>query len=91
MPFLYCFSTVLSFTANVTLLHQLNDGFDGVWISCGLRHRFRCGYDGFGFYDHSDIMTKMVWSQGGDTKRRLLYLLVRRNIQSKYCSFAQKQ
>ena len=63
MPFLYCCSIVLCFTANVTLLHQLNDEFDGVWISCGLRHRFRCGYDGFGFYDHSDIMTKMAWSQ----------------------------
>ena len=61
------------FTANVTLLHQLNDEFDGVWISCGLRHRFRCGYDGFGFYNHSDIMTKMVWSQSGHVKRRLLY------------------
>ena len=32
------------------------------------------GYDDFGFYDHSDIMTKMVWSQGGHIKRRLLYL-----------------
>ena len=25
------------------------------------------------FYDHSDIMTKMVWSQGSHIKRRLLY------------------
>ena len=73
IPVLYCCSTVLCFTANVTLLHQLNDEFDGVWISCGLGHRFRCGYDGFGFYDHLDIMTKMVWSQSGHIKRRLLY------------------
>ena len=73
MPFLYCFSAVLCFTANATLLNQLNDEFYGVWISCGLRHRFRCGYDGFGFYDHSDIMTKMVWSQSGHINRRLLY------------------
>ena len=62
-------------TANVTLLHQLNDEYDGVWISCGLRRRFRCGYDGFGFYDHSDTMTKMVWSQSGHINRRLLYQL----------------
>ena len=40
----------------------LNDEFDGIWASCGLRRRFRCGYGGFGFYDHSDIMTKLVWS-----------------------------
>ena len=73
MPFLHCFSTVLCFTAKVTLLHQLNDEFDGVWICCGLRHRFMCGYGGFGFYDHSDIMTKMAWSQSGHIKRRLLY------------------
>ena len=31
------------------------------------------GYGNFGFYDHSDIMTKMAWSQGGHTKRHLLY------------------
>ena len=43
------------------------------WTSCGLRRRFRRGYGDFGFYDHSDIMTKMVWSQGGHNKRRLLY------------------
>ena len=55
------------------MLHQLNDKFDGVWISCGLRHRFRCGYDGFDFYDHLDIMTKMAWSQSGHIKRRLLH------------------
>ena len=30
MPFLYCFSTALCFTATVTLLHQLNDEFDGI-------------------------------------------------------------
>ena len=40
-----------------------------------LRRRFKCGYGGFGFYDHSDIVTKMVWSQGGHIKRRLLYIL----------------
>ena len=33
---------------------------------------WRC-YGGFGFYNHSDIMTKMVWSQGGHIKWRLLY------------------
>ena len=52
----------------------INEKFDGIWTSCGLRPRFRCGYGGFGFYDHSDIMTKMAWSQGGHIKRRLLYL-----------------
>ena len=56
--------TVLSFTANVTLLLRLNDEYDGIWTSCGLRRRFRRGYGDFGFYDHSDIMIKMVWSQG---------------------------
>ena len=71
---MYCFSTVLCFTANVTQLHQLNDEFDGVWISCSLRHRFTCGYDGFGFYDNLDIMANMIWSQSGHIKLRLLYL-----------------
>ena len=33
----------------------VNEKFDGIWTSCGLRRRFRCGYGGFGFYDHSDI------------------------------------
>ena len=51
----------------------LNDEFDGVWNSCGLRRRFRSCYGDFGFYDHSGIRTKMVWSQGGHIKRRLLY------------------
>ena len=62
---LYCYSTVLCFTAIVTLLLGLNDEFDGIWTSRGLRSRFRHGYGNFGFYDHSNIMTKMVWSQGG--------------------------
>ena len=66
---------MLCFTANVTLLLRVNDEFDGIWTSCGLRRRFRSCYGGFGFYNHSDIMTKMVWSQGGHTKRRLLTLL----------------
>ena len=70
---MYCYSTVLCFTAKITLLLRLNDEFDGIWTSCGLRRRFRRGYGDFGFYDHSDIMTKMVWSQGGHNKRRLLY------------------
>ena len=65
--------TVLCFAANVTQLLWLNDEFDGIWTSCGLRRRFRRGYGGFGFYDHLDIMTKIVWSQGGHIKRRLLY------------------
>ena len=73
--YLYCYSTVLCFPAKVTLLLRLNDEFDGIWTSCGLRPRFRRGYGGFGFYNHSDIMTKMVWSQGGHIKRRLLYSL----------------
>ena len=61
--YLYCYSTVLCFTANVTLLLRLNDEFDGIWTSCGLRPRFRCGYGDFDFYNHSDIMTTLVWSQ----------------------------
>ena len=65
----YC---TLFFTANVTPLLWLNDEFDGIWTSCDLRRRFRCGYGGFGFYNHSDIMTKMVWSQGGHIKWRQL-------------------
>ena len=65
--------TVLCFTANVTLLLRVNDEFDGIWTSCGLRRRFRSCHGGFGFYNHSDLMTKMVWSQGGHIKRRLLY------------------
>ena len=65
--YLYCYNTVLCFTANVTLLLRLNDEFDGIWTSFGLRPRFRCGYGAFGFYNHSDIMTKVVWSQGGHT------------------------
>ena len=71
---LYCDSTILCFTANVTLLLRLYDEFHGVWTSCGLRRRFKSCYGSFGFYDHSDIMTKMVWSQGGHIKRRLLYI-----------------
>jgi len=31
---------------------------------------------GFGFYDHSDVMTKMVWSQGCHIKRRLLCIYI---------------
>ena len=69
---LYCYSTVLYFIANITLLLWLNDEFDGIWTSWGLQHRFRCDYDGFGFYDHLDIMIKMVWSQGGHIKQHLL-------------------
>ena len=65
--------TVLSFTANVTVLLRLNDEFDKIWSSCGLRSRFRCDYGDFGFYEHSDITNKMVWSQGGHTKQCLLY------------------
>jgi len=77
--------TVLSFTVTftVTVLHFVllptqhcyfgrTVNLTVIWASCGLRHRFRCGYGGFGFYDHSDIMTKMVWSQGDHIKRRLL-------------------
>ena len=64
--------TVLCFTATVTLLLQLNGGFDGIWTFRGLRRRFRRGYGDFGFYDHSDIMIKMIWSQGGHIKRRQL-------------------
>ena len=72
-----CTVTVLyfSFTADVTRLLRLNDEFDGISTSCRSRFRFRRGYGDFGFYDHSDIMTKMVWSQGGHIKRRLLYYL----------------
>ena len=51
----------------VTLLLRVNDEFDGIWTSCGLRRRFRSCYGGFGFYSLLDIMTKMVWSQGGHT------------------------
>ena len=40
-----------------------------------LYYRFRSCYGGFGFYNHWDIMTKMVWSQGGHIERRLLYLI----------------
>ena len=29
-----------------------------------------------GFYDHLDIMTKMVWSQGGHIKRRVLRTII---------------
>ena len=76
---LLCYSTVLCFTANVTLLLRVNDEFDGIWTSCGLRRRFRSCYGGFGFYNYSDIMTKMVWSQGGHIKRRLLYYLTSPN------------
>ena len=74
--YLYCYNTVLCFPANVSLLLRLNDEFDGIWTSCGLRPRFRCGYGDFSFYNHSDIMTKMVWSQGGHIKRRLLYMAI---------------
>ena len=63
---------LLCFTANATLLLRLNDELDGIWTSCGLRRRFRRGYGNFGFYEHSDIVAKMVWSQGGRIKRRLL-------------------
>ena len=52
--------TVLSFA--ITRLLRLNDEFDGISNSCRLRFRFRHGYGDFGSYDHSDIMTKMVWS-----------------------------
>ena len=45
----------------------------GAVMEAMLRRRFRSCYGGFGFYDHSDIMTKMVWSQDGHIKRRLLY------------------
>ena len=58
-------SAVLSFTANVSLLFQLNGEFDGIWTSCGLPRRFGHGDGDFGFYDHSGIMTKMVWSELG--------------------------
>ena len=71
-----CTVTVLYFVllpTSVTLLLRLNDKFDDIWTSCGLRRRFRHGYGCFGFYDHSDIMTKMVWSQDGHIERRLLY------------------
>ena len=57
------------------MLLRVNDEFDGIWTSCGLRRRFRSCYGGFGFYNQSDIMTKMVWSQGGHIKLRLLYIL----------------
>ena len=57
----------------MTLLLRLNDEFDGIWTSCDLRRRFKSCCGGFSFYDHSDIMTKMVWSQGGHIKLRLLY------------------
>ena len=30
---------------------------------------------GFSFHNHLDILTKMVWSQGGHIKRRLLYTI----------------
>ena len=70
----YCYILYLrSFTANVTLLLRLKDALDGIWTSCGLRRQFRSCYGGFSFYNHSDIMTKMVWSQGGHIKRRLPY------------------
>ena len=59
------------------MLLRLNNEFGNIWTSCGLRHRFMRGYGDFGFYDHSDITTKLVWSQGGQIKRRLLYLLLR--------------
>ena len=64
--------TVLCFTANVTLLLWVNE-FDGIWTSCGLQSQFWSCYGGLGFYDHLDIMTKMVWSQCGHIKQRLLY------------------
>ena len=35
----------------------------------------QCVYGGFGFYDHLDIMNKMVWSQIDHIQRRLLYSL----------------
>ena len=66
---LYCYSTLPCFTAKVTLLLRLNDEFDSIWTSCCLLRRFRRGYGDFGFYDHSDIMTKMVWSQKGHITR----------------------
>ena len=55
------------------LLLRLNHEFDGIWTSCGLRPRFRCGYGDFGFYHLSYIMTKMVRSQGGHIKWLQLY------------------
>ena len=53
---LYSYSTVLCFTGNVTLLLRLNDEFDGIWASCGLRRRFRRGYGDFGFYDQNGLV-----------------------------------
>jgi len=45
----------------------------------------RYGYGSFGFYDHLDIMTKMVWSQGGYIKWRVLYYLYFFYIESLFC------
>ena len=67
------YSTVLRFTANVTLLLRLNNEFDDIWTSCGLRRRFRRSYGDFGFYDHLNKMTKMVWSLDGYMKRRQVH------------------
>ena len=64
---------MLCFIAYITQSLRLNDEIDGIWTSCGLRRRFGRGNGDFGFYDDSDILTKMVWSQGGHNKQRLLY------------------
>ena len=73
LPLLVLLQYFTLFSCQRHSLLRLNDEFDGIWTSCGLRPRFSCGYGDFGFYNHSDIMTKMVWSQGGHIKRRLLY------------------
>jgi len=65
---LYCYSTVLCFTANVTLLLLLNDEFDGIWASC-----VAYSVDSGAVMVALVFMTiqilwpklKMVWSQGG--------------------------
>ena len=38
-----------------------------------LHGQFRRGYDNFGFYDYFDIMTEMVWSQGGHTVSLIVF------------------
>ena len=73
LPLLVLLQYCTLFSCQSHLL-RLNDEFDGIWTSCGLRPRFRCGDGGFGFYNHSDIVIKMVLSQGGHIKRRLLYM-----------------
>ena len=72
--------TVLSFTANVTLLLRLSDEFDGIWTFCGFTASIKARLWRLRFYDHSDIMAKMLWSQGGHIKRRPLYRLTSKGV-----------